>query len=114
MRFAVPLIALTFATSAAAEEPSPTTPAAPTTIPMAPAQSTTGEWRASCRDTIHQVREARGLPREAPAAPPQLIAAVDHRIDGCSVMVMYGNTSDVRPVPTEPGSPRLERIPADQ
>ena len=114
MRVALPLITLALATGVAAEEPSSPAAAAPTIMSAAPSQLVTPEWRAPCRDTIHQVREARGLSREAPAGPPQLIAAVDHRIDGCSVMVMYGNTSDVRPVPTEPGSPRLERIPAGQ
>jgi hypothetical protein len=41
-----------------------------------------------------------------------MIAAVDHRINGCAVMVMYGNTSDVRPLPApRDGAPLLERIP---
>jgi hypothetical protein len=37
---------------------------------------------------------------------PLLIAAVDHRIDGCSVMVMRDDTSDVRTLP-EPREHRL-------
>ena len=111
MRIALSLIALALATGAAAEEPALTTPEAPAIGRLAPSPAPDAEWRAPCRDTIHQVREARGLPREAPPAPAQMIAAVDHRIDGCSVMVMYGNTSDVRPVPTTPGTARLERIP---
>lgn len=56
-----------------------------------------------CRDRIETVREERGLPRldRTPARPdqPYFIAAVDHRIDGCSVMVMRQDTSDVRPLP---------------
>ena len=56
-----------------------------------------------CRDRIHTVREERGLPpldREA-ADPeePLLIAAVDHRIDGCSVMGMRDDSRDVRLIP---------------
>ena len=57
-----------------------------------------------CRETIKQVREERGLPwvdRGASVDPdePLLIAAVDKTIDGCSVLVMRYNTSDIRPVP---------------
>ncbi|MGZ3247255.1 MAG: hypothetical protein ACXU61_09270, partial [Croceibacterium sp.] len=56
-----------------------------------------------CRDRIDVVRESRGLPklRRDTAAPtkPQFIAAVDKRIDGCSVLVMRNDTSDLRPVP---------------
>ena len=56
-----------------------------------------------CRDRIEQVREERGLPRldRQTATPdqPYFIAAVDHRIDGCSVMVMRQNTRDIRPIP---------------
>ena len=67
-----------------------------------------------CEQTITQVRNANGqssLRREG-AAPDDadMIAAVDHRIDGCSVMVMHNDTSDVRPVP-EPDD-RVELIPA--
>ena len=68
-----------------------------------------------CRDRIHTVREERGLPpldREA-ADPeePLLIAAVDHRIDGCSVMVMKYDSRDVRPIPKpDESAPLLRRI----
>ena len=67
-----------------------------------------------CEQTITQVLNANGqssLRREG-AAPEdaEMIAAVDHRIDGCSVMVMHNDTSDVRPVP-EPDD-RVELIPA--
>ena len=59
-----------------------------------------------CRDRIEQVREERGLPRldRQTATPdqPYFIAAVDHRIDGCSVIVMRSNTADVRPLPANP------------
>jgi hypothetical protein len=116
MRVALPLVALSLATGAAAEPPASSAPQR-VIVPMPlqalsrPAQ-TRGN-RVPCRDTIHEVRETRGLPGEAiPPAPGQLIAAVDHRIDGCSVMVMYGNTSDVRPLPAMPnGAPQLQRIP---
>lgn len=116
MRLALPLIAL-LPTSAVGAEPMTPAPAPGITVP-APVSPTSGtEGRVPCRDTIHQVREERGLPQlqRETAAPeePLLIAAVDHRIDGCSVMVVYGNTSDVRPLPAMPdGPPRLQRIPA--
>lgn len=68
-----------------------------------------------CRDRIHTVREERGLPaiqREtADPEEPLLIAAVDHRIDDCSVMVMKYDTRDVRPLPKPAeGAPLLRRI----
>src|SRR5262245_5364345 len=116
MRAAFSLIAATFAVGAAAETPLAPEPA-PGIVERAPdAQLLASEGRVPCRDTIHQVREARGLPQlERGAASPDeplLIAAVDHRINGCSVMVMYNNTSDVRPLPTLPDGPAtLQRIP---
>jgi hypothetical protein len=59
-----------------------------------------------CQDRIRTVREERGLPtldrRTASPDQPYLIAAVDHRIEGCSVMVMRHDTSDVRPLPANP------------
>ena len=113
MRAAVPVIALMLATSAAAEPD----PAPQPALPLPDAPLTLPEGRVPCRDTIHAVREQRGLPelrREtASADEPLLIAAVDHRIAGCSVMVMRNNTSDVRPLPAvPPGPPRVQRIPA--
>lgn len=61
---------------------------------------------AECRDRIHLVRAERGLPllQRDTASPdePLFIAAVDHRLDGCGVLVMRNNTSDIRPVPRLP------------
>ena len=116
MRAAFLLLALTLATSAAAE-PAQTAPAHRIVAPMPDSPHTLPEGRIPCRDTIHAVREERGLPqlKRETASPdePLLIAAVDHRVNGCSVMVMYGRTSDVRPLPAFPeGSARLERIPS--
>lgn len=116
MRFALPLTALWLVAPAAAET-LPATEAAQTIVRVTPSEAATLLDRASCRDRIHQVRDERGLPRlerdTASPGEPLLIAAVDHRIDGCSVMVVYSDTSDVRPVPTMPeGPPRLQRIPA--
>lgn len=60
--------------------------------------------RAECQDRITKARELLGEPplfdRE-PASPanPHLIYAVDRRQDGCSVMVMKGNPSDIRQLP---------------
>lgn len=56
-----------------------------------------------CKTTLQQVREERGQPmlQRGTASPdePLLIAAVEHRIDGCSVMIMRNDISDLRPVP---------------
>jgi hypothetical protein len=115
MRLALILVALLPA-SLAAEAPTPTpapglvVPRSPV-VPLGPQQG-----QVPCRDTIHEVRRDRGLPeiQRETATPdePLMIAAVDHRINGCSVMVMHGNTSDVRPLPALPEGPaRLERIP---
>lgn len=75
-----------------------------------------GPGEAVCRDRVHEVREERGLPKlddkSANADEPLFIAAVDKRIDGCSMLVMRNDTSDVRPLPAMPEhSPRLQRIP---
>lgn len=68
-----------------------------------------------CRDRIQQVRQANGQPllkREtANQNETLLIAAVDQRIDGCSVMVMHNDTSDLRPLPKPSDDVRL--IPAN-
>lgn len=75
----------------------------------------TSDGETVCRDRIHTVRHERDLPaieREtADPEEPLLIAAVDHRIDGCSVMVMKYDTRDVRPIPKpDEGAPLLRRI----
>ena len=69
----------------------------------------------NCRDRIHQVRKENGQPEieEDTGEPDEAmhIAAVDHRIDGCSVLVMRGNTDDIRPLPKPAGEPKL--VPAE-
>jgi hypothetical protein len=67
---------------------------------------------AVCRDRIEAVRDERGLPKlnrdKAASDEALLIAAVDRRIGGCSVMVMRNDTSDIRPLPRfQDGPPRL-------
>ena len=95
MRVVVPLIALLFATSASAQQAK--------TVPLLPDPSVTTEpSQKNCRDRVHVVREERGLnrlERDAKAEDPLLIAAVHKTIDGCAVLVMRDNTSDVRPLP---------------
>lgn len=102
----------------------PDSAAEPLTLDMPGSQRPTHQWGSleeakpspeNCRDTIEQVREENGQPalRRETADPeePLLIAAVDHRIEGCNVMVMRHDTSDVRPLPEVPeGPPKL--IPA--
>ncbi|QZD92793.1 hypothetical protein K3162_01730 [Qipengyuania xiapuensis] len=69
----------------------------------------------NCRDRIREVREETGQPEleddTGEPEEPMVIAAVDHRIDGCSVLVMRGNTDDVRPLPKPAGEPKL--VPAE-
>ena len=56
-----------------------------------------------CAEVIRQVRDASGQPsiERGPAVEDdaQLIAAVDKRLDGCPVMQMHGDVSDLRPLP---------------
>ena len=101
MRIAVPLAALALATGVAAESPG-----APQAVPPEPVPGTLTartDPQAVCRDRIELVRQERGLPKlqRDTAAPddPLLIAAVDKRIGGCSVLVMRNDTSDIRPLP---------------
>jgi hypothetical protein len=98
-------LALLAAASLVHAQPAPPTPPA-----HAPDQ-------AACGNTIEKVREERGLPRldrdTATSREPLLIAAVDRRIEGCSVLVMRSNINDVRPVPANPGAP-AELLPARQ
>lgn len=89
MRVLLPLIALVLTTAASAQQ----------TVPVqAPPDAAT----QVCRDRIQQVRREFGqlaLDRDASPQEPLLIAAVDKRIGGCSVMVMRNDTSDIRPLP---------------
>ncbi len=108
MRLVVPLLALFLATGAS-PQPAPVVPGPDLDLSHQPSQ-------AVCRDRIIEAREERGLPalRRETASPdePLFIAAVDKRIDGCSVLVMRNNTSDIRPLPVIESKGRLERIPA--
>jgi hypothetical protein len=106
-RTGLPLIALVLATGAAAPQAVPPAP-----VPGALAAQ--ADRQTVCRDRIHMVRQERGLPtlQRDTASPdePLFIAAVDKRIDGCSVMVMRSDLSDVRPLPAIAGPGRM--IPA--
>lgn len=67
--------------------------------------------QAACREKIERVRAETGQPplqRDAEPAEPLLIAAVDHRIDGCAAIMMRNDTSDIRPVP--PDSEQAARL----
>jgi hypothetical protein len=59
--------------------------------------------QANCRGKIVTTRAELGLPKlpdaDAKAGDPLFIAAVDRMIDGCEVLVMRDNTSDIRPLP---------------
>ena len=112
MRIAVSLIALTFATGALAESSG-----APQDVPPEPmpgAMTTRTDQKAACRDRIELVRQERGLPKlqrdTASRDEPLFIAAVDKRIDGCSVLVMREDLTDVRPLPAPTSGPLFHRI----
>jgi len=67
------------------------------------ASATKDSSTVNCRGRIETAREERGLPKlqkdEAKPAAPLFIAAVDKTIDGCEVLVMRDNLSDIRPLP---------------
>lgn len=108
-----PLLALLVAAAGphalTAQEP----PRAHDTLDMPSYQEPAAKWRdledgvrpdaAECARQIEQVRAEAGKPQidPKPADPeqPLLIAAVDHRIEGCSLLVMRHDTSDLRPLP---------------
>lgn len=101
-------LALTFSALAliSAAEPQPVPPApSPDPVPVIhELEPYTTLSEETCRDRITQAREAAGKPPlldRTPASPdrPNLIYAVDKRIDGCAVMVMHGDVNDVRPIP---------------
>ena len=66
------------------------------------------------REAVVMAAAERGLPmldrQPASAEDPLLIAAVDRRIDGCSVLVMRHDTSDIRPVPKPDGRTTLRPL----
>ena len=109
LRTSLPLIALVLATGASGESIGAPQPVPPEPVPGA--MTAQADRQAVCRDRIHMVRQERGLPmlQRDTASPdePLLIAAVDKRIDGCSVMVMRNDLSDVRPLPAIDGPGRM-------
>ncbi|HEY6816732.1 MAG TPA: hypothetical protein VI168_14425 [Croceibacterium sp.] len=118
MRAILPLVALVLATGAAAEQevalaPAPEIPVLPDPSVRSPGLPLSEQ--KVCIDRIHEVRAERGFPLldrgNAVADEPLMIAAVDHRIDGCSVLVMRHDTRDVRPLPTRERPLQLERLP---
>lgn len=113
MRFVLPAIALLSATATMAADP-PNRAEPPQAVPNGAPVLIRNVQPARCRDTVHEVRAERGLPelRRETAKPGEelLIKAVDHRIDGCSMLVMHHDTRDVRPLATEPGAPQLRKI----
>jgi hypothetical protein len=66
-------------------------------------QTNSAASRLNCHGRIETAREERGLPKlqkdDAKPAEPLFIAAVDKMIDGCEVLVMRENLSDIRPLP---------------
>lgn len=68
-----------------------------------------------CRDRIEQVRESASKPKlgrsPARSEKPDVIYAVDHRIEGCTVLMPASDPADIRPVP-KPNARQAELIPA--
>jgi hypothetical protein len=95
---------LLLSVSASAEAPVPFNRLAPPPpVSGGPDELTDPSATRVCRDRIDRAREERGLPKldrdKAASNEPLLIAAVDKRLGGCSVMVMRNNLSDIRPLP---------------
>lgn len=65
-----------------------------------------------CGDTVTQAREDAGKPallerERASPDKPHMIYAVDKRLDGCAVMVMKADPTDMRPLPKAAEGPLL-------
>ncbi|MBV7259971.1 hypothetical protein [Erythrobacter crassostreae] len=77
------------------------------------------ESRRACRDRLTTAQDDAPRPVIEPdtasADKPLLIYAVDHRSEGCSLIVMKGNPDDVRQLPELPSDkPLLQRADTDQ
>jgi hypothetical protein len=86
----------------------PPSGASPRVFNTAPAQQ--DRAGVNCRGRIETARAERGLPKlqsdDAKAGEPLFIAAVDRLLDGCEVLVLRNDLSDIRPLPefeTGPG-----------
>lgn len=118
MRFALTLIALAASSMALAADPPPHSGAAPV-VNLPAYHEPARPWddvedaarRQTCLDRIEQVRAADGRPRRdrrpATESEAQLHYAVDHKVDGCNVLVPVADPGDLKPVP-EPGKPALK------
>ena len=118
MRMILSLSALVLSVGASAAPPQAVasaevsrTPALPNTLPKGFNSSRNeADSPVNCQGRIETARAERGLPKldrdTAKPGEPLFIAAVDKRIDGCEVLVMRDNLSDIRPLPqfaTGPG-----------
>lgn len=127
MRIPVLFLIAALSTAATEEEEGLQTPppvASPLGLDMPSYQEPTVAWKsieeaeaeqnAQCRDRIWQAREDLGQPEleRQTASPdePLLMWAVDHRRDGCGVIVMKDDPEDIRPIPERDDSTLL--IPA--
>jgi hypothetical protein len=84
------------------DQPGYETPARPWTGIETPSRE------LECRDRINQARAAAGKPEldwsPAIEEKPELLYAVDHRVDGCGVLVPVSDPAAIRqpPVPSGP------------
>lgn len=115
MRMILSLSALVLSAgaSAAPPQPAPAIPVPQTLNSTPPSGATAGvfrvspenneQTRANCRGRIETARAELGLPKlpsdDTASGDPMFIAAVDKLIDGCEVLVMRDNLSDIRPLP---------------
>jgi hypothetical protein len=111
MRTILALSALVLGVGATAAPPAlDATPALKTPAPSLTSRSVfkvppekKDQAQANCRGKVVSARAERGLPKlpddDAKAGDPLFIAAVDKTIDGCEVLVMREDLSDIRPLP---------------
>ena len=111
-KLVLPVLALC-ATAALAQQVEPTSTSAPVD-PEPPRDAPFEPDAENCEDRITAVRAANGQPKlergTTSADDAQFIAAVDKRIDGCAVMVMRQDTSDIRPLPKPSDEVRIIKI----
>ena len=109
-KFVVPALALCATASMAQQADTP----APSVGPQIELQTPRDAKADNCEDRIVQVRAANGQPKlDRETSSPddaKFIAAVDLRIDNCSVMMMREDTSDIRPLPKRSDDIRIRKI----
>ena len=109
-KFVVPALALCATAAMAQQEENKPLPA----YPQTELQTARDAAPDNCDDRITQVRAANGQPKldrgTSSEDDAKFIAAVDLRINECSVMVMREDTSDIRPLPKQSDDVQMRKI----